>query len=383
MEKSKLDQVISEVGEYYKNNGTKLAPAEAFHAASSYSDPAWLEKEREVLRRYPVIVGHSSRIKAAGDFFTDDLAGVPIIVVRQNDGSVRALINVCRHRGAKVCTEASGTRRNFVCPYHAWSYRTDGSLLKIPREEAFPNLNTQDHGLAELPVEERHGFIWVVATPGATIDVAAHLGGIDAELASYKSADMVLERDTVLSEDINWKFVLDGFLEVYHFASLHSKTIAPYFHGQYSPYDEFGMHGRLIGVRKSFDAVRGNVPEDAEASDLIKHFAMNYLIFPNTVLVWQADHFECWTAFPGEQADKCKVRVQSITTKEMSGPDYTSRWDKNWKIMIGTVIAEDWAVSKTIQQSLHAVPENQLVFGRNEPGMQHFHGQMRKEITGE
>ena len=216
MKRATLDKVLSEVGDYYENDGTKLAPAVAFHPATVYSDPTWLAKEREMIRRYPVIVGHSSKIKAPGDFFTDDSTGVPIIVVRQNDGSVRVLINICRHRGAKVCNQATGTRRLFVCPYHGWSYKSDGSLLKIPREEGFLDLDMQDHGLTALPAEERHGFIWVVAIPGATIDVAAHLGEMDAEIASYGTAEMVLERETVLAERLNWKFVLDGFLEVYH-----------------------------------------------------------------------------------------------------------------------------------------------------------------------
>jgi phenylpropionate dioxygenase-like ring-hydroxylating dioxygenase large terminal subunit len=380
MQRVELDKIVKEVGEYYEQDSTKLAPAEGFHAASSYADRDWAARERRMFRQFPIIVGHSSKLKEPGSFFTDDTTGVPLIVVRQNDGSLKALINVCRHRGARVCTEAEGTRRVFVCPYHAWSFRADGSLLKIPRPEAFPNLDEKQYGLTEVPVEERHGFIWVLPTPGAKIDVAAHLGALDAELASYGTSDMTLERETVLTEDMNWKFVIDGFLEVYHFASLHAKSIAPYFHGRYSPYDAYGKNGRLIGVRRSFDSVRGTDIDKIETSELAKNFAFNYVIFPNTVLVWQADHFECWTSFPGETPDKCVVRVQSITPKAMTGSEFTSRWDKNWKILIGTVVSEDWAVSKTIQQSIHAVTNDAVVFGRNEIGLQHFHGEIRREV---
>jgi phenylpropionate dioxygenase-like ring-hydroxylating dioxygenase large terminal subunit len=380
MQRVELDRIIREVGEYYEQDSTKLAPAEGFHAASSYANGDWAAKERRMLRRVPIIVGHSSKLKEPGSFFTDDTTGVPLIVVRQNDGSLRALVNVCRHRGARVCAEAEGTRRVFVCPYHAWSFRSDGSLLKIPRPEAFPNLDAKDYGLTEVPVEERHGFIWVLPTPGATIDVAAHLGALDAEIASYGASEMVLEREAILTENMNWKFVIDGFLEVYHFASLHAKSISPYFHGRYSPYDAYGRNGRLIGVRRSFDAVRESGTDGIETAELTKNFAFNYVIFPNTVLVWQADHFECWTSFPGETPDKCVVRVQSITPKSMAGPQFTSRWDKNWKILIGTVVSEDWAVSKSIQQSIHAATNDTIVFGRNEIGLQHFHGEIRKEV---
>jgi phenylpropionate dioxygenase-like ring-hydroxylating dioxygenase large terminal subunit len=332
-----------------------------------------------LLRKYPIIIGHSSKLKVAGDFFTDDSTGVPIIVVRQADGSVRALLNVCRHRAATVCTELHGNRRNFICPYHAWSYKLDGSLLRIPHDDGFPNLDKKQAGLVELPVEERHGFIWVVATAGATIDVAAHLGALDAELASYDMTALTMERETVLTEDMNWKFAIDGFLETYHFPALHSKSISPYFHSRCSAYDEYGLNGRLVGVRKSFTP--GTLNEDTATAEITKHFAFNYLIFPNTVLVWQGDHFESWTSFPGSSPDQCRVHVQSITTVAATAEEFKSKWDKNWKILIGTVVAEDWAVSKTIQKSLHAVPNDQIVFGRNEPGLQHYHGHLRKEIT--
>ena len=380
MHRIELDRIIKEVGDYYERDSTKLAPTEGFYTADSYADPQWAARERTIFLKFPIIVGHSTRLKEPGSFFTDDTTGVPLIIVRQNDGSLRALLNVCRHRGARVCTETEGTRRAFVCPYHAWSYRGDGSLLRIPRPDAFPNLQEKDYGLIELPVEERHGFIWVIPTPGIKIDVAAHLGVLDDEIASYGTSEMVLERESILKEDMNWKFVIDGFLEVYHFASLHAKSISPYFHGRYSPYDMYGRNGRLIGVRRSFDDLRKDGTDKIETAELTKNFAFNYFIFPNTVLVWQADHFECWTSFPGDEPDKCVVHVQSITPKAMAGPELTPKWDKNWKILIGTVVSEDWAVSKTIQQSIRSKANETFVFGRNEIGLQHFHGEIHKEV---
>ena len=328
------------------------------------------------MRSQPLIVGHGTKIAQPGDYFTHDATGIPILVVRQEDGSVRAMLNICTHRGTRLCTAHQGSSKAFVCPYHAWTFRTDGSLRGVPRAEAFPNVDKSQYSLQQLPCEERHGFIWVVPTPGVSINVAEHLGALDAELASYGAAAMVLEREEQLSADINWKFVLDGFLEVYHFAKLHAKSISPYFFGNHSPFHTFGKHGRMVGVRASFASLRGKPKEHIETSDLIKHLAVNYMIFPNTVLVWQADHFECWTAFPGDQPDRCVANVQSVTTAAMAEPEYKSKWERNWKIMTGTVVAEDWAVSQTIQRSAHAMPHDRILFGRNEPGLQHFHGQL-------
>jgi phenylpropionate dioxygenase-like ring-hydroxylating dioxygenase large terminal subunit len=382
VDKATLTTIVREVEGYIATDGTKLAASDQFHSADIYASPERLAAERALLRRYPVIVGHGSKITKPGDFFTDDSTGLPLIITRQDDGTLRALVNVCRHRGARVCPDSAGHRKHFTCPYHAWTYRSDGGLRTVPRAEAFPSIDPKTTGLQTVPVEERHGFIWVVATPGASIDIAAYLGPLDAELAAYGAADMVLERETVLTEQMNWKFVVDGFFEVYHFPSLHSKTIAPYFHGKHSPFESYGLHGRMVGVRKSFDGIRG-AWEELDRAELIKHFAMNYYLFPNTVLVWQADHFECWTATPGARADECHAHVQSIATVAAATEARREKWDKNWKILIGTVVAEDWAVSKTIQSSVHAAAGGQIVFGRNEPGLQHFHSELQRVIAAD
>lgn len=380
MDRQTLDRLVAEIESHMDAGSTTLWETEGHQPASHYADADWHAQERALLRRYPVIVGHSSKLKAPGDYFTHDATGVPILVVRQDDGSVRAMLNICMHRGARICAKEEGTKRTFVCPYHAWSYRLDGSLRNIPRPEGFPNTDPAQHGLQPLPIEERHGFIWVVPTPGAAIDVAAHLGPLDAELASYDAQALVMEREAWMPADMNWKFVLDGFLEVYHFATLHAKSIAPYFYGHHSPFESLGAHGRMVGVRASFEKIRGVPKEGMESSELIKHLAVNYYIFPNTILVWQGDHFESWTAFPGEKPDGSLTHVQSVTTVEAAQPEHEAKWDRNWKIMTGTVVEEDWAMSKTIQQSVHAMPDNRIVFGRNEPGLQHFHGQLTRHI---
>lgn len=380
MDRMMLDKIVDRVEAFMDQGGTELWPHEVQQVASRYADPAWHAQERQVIRTQPIIVGHSSRLKAPGDFFAHDATGVPIVVVRQQDGSLRAMVNVCTHRGARLCTKSEGQRNSIVCPYHSWTFRIDGTLRGVPKPEGFAGLDQAQYGLQQLPVQERHGFVWVVPTPGASIDVASHLGGLDAELASYGAADMVLERQEHLPAQMNWKFVLDGFLEVYHFATLHAKTIAPYFHGNFSPFDADGRNGRLVGVRASFDKVRGKPKGDIETSELIKHLAINYFIFPNTILVWQGDHFECWTAFPGERPDTSLSHVQSITPAAMATSEYEGKWDRNWRVMISTVVEEDWAMSKTIQDSIHAAPHNRIVFGRNEPGLQHFHGQLAQQI---
>lgn len=369
-------RLFDEISGYLNTNTTCLAENAMPHQGSTYIDPEYLAREKDLLRAKPQVVGHSSSLPNPNDYIAHDFTGVPVLIVRQTDNSLKAFLNVCRHRAAKICEPGKGNAKLFTCPYHAWTYKPNGSLAGLMRE-GFPNIDPTQSDLIELAVEERHGLIWLACTPSTGIDVASFLGPLDAELQSFSIDSFVLERDQVIDVDINWKFVLDGFLEVYHIPKLHTSTIAPFFFGRHSPFETIGQHSRLVGIRKSFTAVKDGAFEEAE---FLRNTAINYQIFPNSFFIWQGDHFELWTSYPGDVPGKCKVLVQSLCKPDMVGPEFQKRWDRNWSILLGTVEAEDWAMSKQVQASLPHVPETQILFGANEPGMQHFHGELDREV---
>ena len=379
MDRSLQEPLFKEITGYLSRDGdrTRLSDRELYHPTSAYSSDTVHESERRMILTEPIIVGHASSLSEPGDFIAHRDCGVPILVVRQDDGGIKAFINTCRHRGAKVCSAESGSVQAFTCPYHGWTYGRDGALLRVPRD-GFPNLDTANSGLVELPCESRHGLIWVVPTPGTEIDVAKHLGQVDDELAQYPLDGYVLERHQLIEEDLNWKFILDGFLEIYHIPVLHKNSIARWFYGHNSPFDQFGRHSRLVGVKKSFQDIKDKTFD--EVGDIKQHVAVNYQIFPNTIIVYQQDHFEVWSAFPGATPRDCKVRIMSLVTPDMLGDEHRRRWDKNWKILLDTVRGEDWAISREIQDGLPYINDEQLVFGRNEPGMQHFHATVTAEL---
>ena len=136
--------------------------------APFYSSREIYELDIELIfGRHWIFVAAEAEIPEEGDYVTVELGGESVIVVRDDDGDVRAFRNVCRHRGAKVVTEEGGCgATRFKCPYHAWSYNPDGSLRGIPFEEGFDNIDRDEYGLTELPCDERHGLIWAIATPG-------------------------------------------------------------------------------------------------------------------------------------------------------------------------------------------------------------------------
>src|SRR5918995_7508617 len=116
-----------------------------------YSDPAVLRLESErIFRRAWQYAGRADQVAEPGAFFTCDLGGVPIVVVRDDEGAVRAFLNVCRHRGSLVC-ESEGRRSTLQCPYHAWTYGLDGSLRAAPLSELVPGFDQARLGLVAGP----------------------------------------------------------------------------------------------------------------------------------------------------------------------------------------------------------------------------------------
>jgi len=367
MRQAEQDRLKAEIDHYLETSTTTMAEEEYLNPVGVYGDPDFARRERELFRTVPVVIAHESKIPNPGDFVTHDQSGVPVLVVRQEDGGVRAFINLCRHRGAKLALEDEGCARRFTCIYHAWSFKPDGSLAGIPNDDGFRGVDRSAYGLTELPCEVRHGMVWVVLTPGASIDVAAHLGAeLDDELTSFGLAGYQVERETEIAEQANWKLLVDGFLETYHLRFLHSDTVGPFIRSNCGPFKQFGLHGRMVIVRSRYDR------EKSTGDRFLRDIGAVYQIFPNTVLVWQSTHFERWAMFPdGDDPGRCKGYT-SILAPQGQESD-TRLWDTNWKILLDTVQQEDWPVARATQAGLFAGAQDTFVFGRNEPGLQHFH----------
>ena len=152
---------------HVENRTTALADAPWHNEVSVYADPQHLAREQQILfRQHPILMGFASEWAKPGAFRTDEYTGVPILVVRGRDGRLRAFLNVCRHRGAKVA-QGCGEARAFSCPYHAWTYDLSGKVMGIPDERCFPNVRNERPSLTELPLCEKYGLVWVIPTPAA------------------------------------------------------------------------------------------------------------------------------------------------------------------------------------------------------------------------
>ncbi|MBX9946342.1 MAG: Rieske 2Fe-2S domain-containing protein [Reyranella sp.] len=378
MNRTMQTEIAAKLFTHMAAKSTDLAPEEMYQPTEAYIDPAQAAREREALfRKLPLIVCHASELPQPHDFVTADLVGVPVLIVRQPDGSIRAFTNVCRHRGSRLVTAERGNARLFVCPFHAWTYEGNGALRNIAYPDGFCGVDRQERGLIALPVEQRHGLVWVVPTPGAAIDVAAHLGAaFDAELAGWKIDNAAYERSQSFELPINWKLVMDGFMEDYHLTVLHKSTIGPYMLPNIHEYSAFRSHSRLVAARASMNKLAG---QDPKSVDLLPSAIFIYSVFPGTILVWQADHFELWTILPHATDPRratATARLLAPTADTVEAE--RALWDKNWKILMDTVQEEDWAAARDIQESIGGGGQSHFVFGRNEPALQHFHREVAR-----
>ncbi len=336
-----------------------------------YTSPALLEREKSVLfRRYPLLLGLSCQLGEPGSYLAFDGAGIPIVVIRTESGGLKAFFNACRHRGARVLAGEGCVERRITCPYHGWTYALDGRLVGIPDRGSFPGVDPHAHGLIELPAAGRDGLVWVRPVPASPLDIDAHLAGLAPELAAYGFDTYHHYEGRVLRRKMNWKMVIDTFLEPYHFGVLHPETVAPIFFPNVCLFHPFGFHLREAFPRRSIVEL---LDQDRADWDLIRHTALVYLLFPNTAFVVQGDHAEIWRVFPaGSRVDEAVMYLDFYVPEPVTSASARRHWDLNMDLLIRTVQEEDFPTGEGIQAGYMAGVQERVTYGRNEPALQHW-----------
>jgi len=376
------DQVaqVRKLLSYLETRTTAISDEVYRNPVSDYTCPQQAALEREVFfRRGPINVGLSCLLPNPGDWMTHDYTGMPILLVRQPDGLLRAFLNVCRHRGARVVEGCGKGAGSFSCPYHGWTYALDGKLLARPDERSFTAIDRTTAGLRTLPVAEKYGLVWICPTPEPVIDSDRLLGGLATDFAAYDFDTFHHYETRLLQRRINWKLAVDTFLESYHIGVLHQDTIGPLFYANRSTFDDFGRNLRWILPRRTIGELR-TVPE-AEW-DLISQAAIVYLLFPNTILVMAQDHLETWHMFPaGNGVDETRMYVSLYTPEPALTESAKRHWNNNFDLLMATVENQDFPVSEGMQRGFYSGAQDAIVFGRNEPALQHYHRVIKSALA--
>ena len=189
-----------------------------------YTDPDWLQVERdELFLRDWFCVGRVEEVARPGDYFCFDQVGEPILVVHGHDGVIRALANVCRHRGTVVAS-GSGNSKKFLCPYHHWAYDTSGQLLNAPHMELHQDFAIEDCRLKPLGCETWQGFVFVNLDAEAP-PLRPGLEPLENIIGNYHLEQMSQRYLADETWDVNWKCLLENFMEGYHLTPLHRDTL--------------------------------------------------------------------------------------------------------------------------------------------------------------
>ncbi|MGO4317883.1 aromatic ring-hydroxylating oxygenase subunit alpha [Agrobacterium sp. MCAB5] len=187
-----------------------------------YVSPAVFEEEtRQIFAKQWTFAGHISQIPNVGDFFSHNFAGENLLIVRESTESVRAHYNVCRHRGSQLSKSDKGNVRNFVCPYHQWSYGLDGSLRRAPMMADKDCIDYEKLSLFPAAVEVWAGLIFVNLTSNPTESLTELLGTPSDELKKLQPENMKEIFREALPVKGNWKTLLENYLECYHCAGSH------------------------------------------------------------------------------------------------------------------------------------------------------------------
>lgn len=339
---------------------------------SLYTNEARLEAERAALfAKNPIIIGHVSLLEKAGDHFTFDHLGKPLLVVRDHHGAVRVFLNVCRHRGTRLSNSEGISRKpNFVCQYHNWVYGLDGALTHVPLEESFDGIDLSCRSLTQLPSAVEGGFIYVSLDPEAVLDVRGALGSIAEDFDDFNMSEQVFFDRTVRTKKCNWKLVIEAFEDGYHVIRLHRNSVGPMFLDSVSTIEQVGDNMRSIVARSTFDKMRKKPQSEW---DYRSDMTFAYFLFPNTIIIIHPDYISHLGVYP-TAPDECVCVHTCLIDKKPTSEKEQAHFERAFKIIDeGVFNAEDFHVCEQAQIGMTSGANETLPLSAHEVGIKLLH----------
>lgn len=372
-------QLIAECLKLVRDERPFATADETLVPVAKYIDPERFRAERAIIRQSMNVVGHVSEVALPGEFITRDVAGTPTIVVRQGEGTVKAFVNVCRHRGARVELRQSGRCRRFVCPYHAWTYETDGSLALVRHAHGFPSLDVQNTSLVELPCIEAGGLLWVCPDPSVGSGaLGASTETVIRDLEWLGSPDScVVAREEKLWR-ANWKLIVDGGLESYHFKIAHRNSIASFFADNISTYCFLGDHIRSVLPRLSILEL---VQRPESEWNIREHSHLLYSISPNASVLVQERHLDLIIADP-VSIDETRVQILTLAP----APSVEGRSEKQQTFFEANhaftkhTLHEDFTIAEQIQTGMKSGANEYFRLARFEGALSEWHRRLDERV---
>ena len=327
-----------------------------------FHDPAIFAREQErIFGQLWSCVGRADALPNPGDYRTVELGGESIIVLRGKDGQLRAFLNVCRHRGARLCLESCGNAGAVVqCPYHAWSYGLDGKLLGAPNIARDEHLDRENLGLVPVHLDEWEGLIWLslAESPGPVADqLEPPLRDRFGELDKFQRYGVgALAVGASISYDIaaNWKLIVENFMECYHCAPVHPELtrLLPQFRfgtsyqgivGQGTDFAE-DVAGFTLSGGSGHEMLPGLLPSD-------DRLYYGFVLWPNLFVNLLPDHVILHTLLPVGPEQSRVVCDWLFTPEAVSRPGF----DPGDTVAVFDITnRQDWDVCERTQLGMHS-----------------------------
>lgn len=341
-----------------------------------YDESRFKAEQKHIFQKLPVIAAHICELPDAGSFLTRDIAGQPTLITRDQDNQIHVFLNVCRHRGAQIEGQHKGCKRAFSCPYHAWTYSSKGELIGVPHEkQGFPGLDRDQHSLKRLPSLLEAGLIWVLADKDSRFDMKNIIAPVKADLDWLQLKDMAFAASETLTVNANWKIIVEGGIEAYHFKITHKATIGPHFMDNLSRYDMLGPHMRSVLARNSVKSLE-KLPQ--EEWNIREHSNILYSIFPLDQFLTMEDHV-IWIHARPVEVDKTELRISTLALKSELTAEKAAHWERNHQIAVST-LKEDFAINESIQKGLKSGANGTLTFGRFESALKVFNAEVEAHL---
>jgi phenylpropionate dioxygenase-like ring-hydroxylating dioxygenase large terminal subunit len=336
-----------------------------------------------VIRPSWQIVCHESDIAAPGAFHTIDYLGESVVVIRGDDGQVRAFSNVCRHRAMRLVEGPAGCARKLVCPYHAWVYETDGRLSGVPMKSDYPALRLEENPLARVDVEIWRGFVFVRLKDDGGPSVAQMMAPADAECAPYRFEDMRCISPVRLRERaVNWKNVGDNYSDNLHIPVAHD-GLTRIFGASYA-IEARGwvdkMSGRLVErPRQNFweRFYQAHLPRVDHLPEENQRLWLYFKLWPNMAFDIYADQIDFMQWLPVSPTT-CVLREMAFALPDARREMKLVRY-ANWRIN-RVVNKEDTWLIEHVQQGMASRSYGAGPIGESEVCLRSFAKKIRERI---
>lgn len=367
------NRAVEQMLDYVANGKTDQAGSTMAVPASAYTDPEkWAQEMELIFKRLPILAGLTHELPNPRDYKTIEILGKPLLISRQADGSLRAMFNVCTHRGMQLASQAQGNCSRFSCPYHGWTFGSDGRLIGVAEGQKFGEVDKASHALTQLPVWERGGFIFVVLTPGLEVDFEGFFGGMMAELETFKFNNWYYCGQRVI-QGANWKVAYDGYLEGYHFAAAHPETINQRTYSNIMHFEAYGPHLRIGFPQRSITEQMRDVPPEERWKHENHGFDFVRTLFPNVSIFVAPEFTQVAQLLPGPTPGENRTILYYMRSSPPADDVDKEKLIETVNWLRDVVDEEDYQVGLKVQRGLESGAIDKVVFGRNERGNQYFH----------